>query len=259
MDNAKKLVLVTAVVAGLVIFAAVRSWSYLAPKPKSDQDRERQTITRVIENTVPPDFNQEILNEGIDELQVSLRRAAENALRSLPQEQRPNDAAIVDIARLFAEYMRICRAGDFDDYEAWAESQGLVASIPTNITTDQRDAYWQETTRWARAKPMDPDSVTARALFVRGRALHDPFTSLFSTSGPTRTLRRTGTTVFQQHDRSALEIRVTAIAPSVDGKTEQAVGIGLVFANDGPNGEWHSIGVLSHDVPQSFVLFLPPA
>lgn len=259
MKPTLKLSLITAVVVALIIFASIRVRPYLQPGRSTPSDPDRARQVKMLENAVVHQFDQAELERGSEDLRAGLHRAALTALRALPADQRPDERSIQALAPIFADYIIACRTGGFAEYAAWAGTLGLEPIKPSTIPPGNEDGYWQDGTAWARAEPIDPASVAARTLFVRGRPTHGPFEQVFNATGPSRSLRAGGDVFSSAHDRSAVELSVAAIAPSVDGKSTQPVRVGVVFANDNPNGSWKPMTVISRDVPSNFILFLPPS
>jgi hypothetical protein len=253
-----KLVIVAASVALVVVFAYLQAKPYVKKENVTPIDPGRKTQIRTLENVVDHHFDEEQLKHGAQELRDALLQSGLAALGSLPPNQRPDDHGIQAISAMFADYIILCRTGRYADYADWALSQGSEPIRPTSLTADKEDLYWQEGTAWARAERPDPATVTARTLFVRGQPQHGQFDTVFNSAGPTRELRSGGFLFTSPHDRSAVELSLVAVAPSVDGKTKQPVRIGVVFVNDNPDGSWKPMMVLSRDVPANFILFLPP-
>jgi hypothetical protein len=258
MKPTLKISLITAAVVAMIIFASIRVRPYLQPGRSTPSDPDLARQVKVLENAVVHQFDQAELERGSEDLRQGLHRAALAALRALPANHRPDERSIQALASMFADYIMVCRTGKFADYAAWARARHLEPSRPNSLPPEKEDLYWQEATAWARAEPIDHTTVEARTLFVRGHPQHGPFDRVFDTSGPTRELRAGGFVFSSPHDRSVIELSVSVVAPSVDGKSSKPIRIGVAFANDNQDGSWKPITVLSRDVPDNFIVFLPP-
>lgn len=258
MKIPRSTLIIGSIVAVSIGFAVNRSCVYLPRSKAPPVSEETKKVIRTIQNSRTLDYDLPSLKAGAPQLLAELEAAAARSLSTLPGNIRPSPPEISQIAASFAEYIVLCRTDGLDAYEAWARARGREPSLPDNLLTELREAYWARRTAWARHAPIDADTVTARGITLRGRSLFRPTEAYFAISGPTREFRTGGYLVGSEHDRTAIEIQMKVQIPSVDASQSTLAQIGVVFADDGPAGSWDTLVVFLQDVPTEFLIALPP-
>jgi hypothetical protein len=237
-----------AAVTAVIGFAVYRVIPYTSSVNANPADREQKVRISQIQGDIARQYDMAALAEGADRLHSELASSAASALQALPPEHRPDERSIQTLSTMFADYIIVCRTGDFEDYAAWARAIGRE---PIQQNSDAND--------WARFKPLDATTVEAWTLFIRGQPTFDSSETVFASSGPSRELRAGGPIFLTPHDRSVIELSLLAQIPYIDSDASEPIRVGVVFANDGPGGAWTSMMVVCRDRPAGFVMFLPPA
>ncbi len=237
------------------VFLGARAVVGFTKKPARLQQPASQLPSRVIQNPYSPDVVPADETEQ-SELRASLEASAYQALLDIETTHRPAPAAARAIAIVFAEFVTICRTGTPEDHVAMVQSRGREPD-KRFLDPERKDGFWKNNTGWARQAPLGVEQVWARPRYIRGTEIPVDTTRIGGGGGTIRHLADGRFPIEQRHDRTIYEVILPATLPGVDGKVENGA-VGIMIANDAPNGGWDTVGIFSLGVPRDFIIFLTP-
>ncbi len=214
-----------------------------------------QTPTIMIENPYSPDFVPVSELERA-ELRQTLEASAYRALREIEPAHRPPEAAARAIAVVFADFVTVARAGTPEDYVAFVQGRGREPQ-KNLMDPERKDRAWKTCTSWAREAPLGVNGIWARPRYIRGTEIPVDPARIRDGGGTIRYFADGKFMATDTHDRTVFELILPATLPSADGVREQGA-VGILIANDAPNGGWDTLGTFSLGVSQGFIIFLTP-
>lgn len=252
----RRLVFITLMcVVPLMIFAIVRVRPYTQSRVDgrpAPEYIEKQSKSQSDESFR---YDMEALRQGGPDLRKGLYEAASKSLRDLSDKQPLSQREIEQIVSDFAHYVTLARTGTHADYADWTKEAGRKQILPDNVSN--ADLYWDIRTIWARHEQLDPQSVQAKQIYLRGRSTSPPGHSHFDKSGPIRELPSGGYLFNSDHDHSAFEVSIGVRVPSSVNDEVADARVGLIFVDDAGRS-WKPVLVVLHGVESSFRVALPP-
>lgn len=205
--------------------------------------------------TTLPEYDQQELASDVDTLGDEIRAATVDALRALPDSQKPSEADMGAIADAFAGFIALNRTGTREDYLARARNEPDKLLVQED--TARADKVWEASVAWARYKPIDVGSVHAACRYVRGNVITPPpydGSSLIKT----RPLAGGGYLMVDgPGGLSAYEIMVRVTVPAMDGKGEYPLELGVLVTNDYGDSDWSVVELRWIGLPEGVFVNYP--
>ena len=249
-----KFTLATIFLVSVVSFSIVRVWPYVVNKRSSGRSSQVEQLTKVVVNSVEPQYEIEMGAEEVIDLTDRIRRKVNASLLELPSNTRPSDGDSSAISLSFANFVTIHRAGSRLEYlENYPHERPPSALI--NDDTVYADQTWSHSTAWARHNDIDIDSIRVTPHFIRGQEIEY--------LGPKGTaygrMLRTGKylAIDGAGQFSAYKVYLKVTVPSYDGKELFDLELGIMMINDGPNDEWSPVSCEYLEVPMGTFIYTP--
>lgn len=252
----RKLALIVSIALTLLVLTiALRSVMRFASSPPGKKNQEAEIRSLKIENPYTPEVHQ-VSDDQAAQLRTDLEKSAYSALMNLEHSDRPSQPDAREIAQVFAEFVSICSTGDPEDHVRMVESRGREPD-KRFLNPEKKDGFWRTNTGWAREAPLDIDGVWARPRSIHGTNLDISRTGLPDGPGTIRRFANGGMPFLEPNDRTIYEVIIPATLASTSGERVKG-SVGVMITDDAKIRTWDTLGVMSHGVPQGFVIFLTP-
>lgn len=251
-----KLIVIVLAATATVAIAILRVQPYISSERESVSSQAKEIRGPLPDQFLAPEYDEQTLKHGLEEVLVSVREATEQRLRSLPPDTRPNQADLIRLAQACTKYVELNRTGTLQDLLDEYKRRGVTPR--PELTQDDRERAeraWAYSTAWARHRTVNTDSIEIVPVFVYGKSVG----SLWTGGGPIKS-RKMPNGKFLHDDAfgySVYEMRVSAVVPSFDGKAEFPVVVSIMFINDGEHGDWSPIKTAYREIPDGQRMSIP--
>lgn len=248
-----KIAFVIITVASVIVFSVIRILPYVVNQRGVSTSAQSNQMKKVLVEADIPDYELEMSQGEVDDLFGRIRRKVNAAALEIPNSLRPTQTDLSKISSAFAEFVISHRTNTRLEYINKFINEPPVELVNDDIT--KADVAWLRNTVWARHRDIDVDSIRVQPRFIRGLEIagSEPkgvtyFRDL--TNGKNLPIDGAG-------PYSAYEIFLSVVVPSIDGKVELELELGVALINDGPMGEWSAVSCEYIGVPMGIFVYTP--